>query len=55
MDVPRIFINGKATRFPVIQGGMAVRISMAPLAAAVANTGGVGVIGASGIGPEELA
>ncbi len=33
----------------IIQGGMAVRISEAPLAAAVANEGGIGVIGASGM------
>ena len=39
---------------PIIQGGMAVKISTAPLAAAVANEGGIGLIGASGMQPEEL-
>lgn len=33
---------------------MAVRVSLAPLAAAVANEGGIGLIAASGITPEEL-
>ena len=35
---------------PIIQGGMAIRASMAKLAAAVANEGGVGVISAAGLG-----
>jgi acyl carrier protein len=39
---------------PIVQGGMAVRISMAPLAAAVAHWGGVGLIAGSG-SPDELA
>lgn len=34
---------------------MAVRISMAPLATAVANAGGIGIIAGSGLQPEELA
>ena len=33
---------------------MAVRVSTAPLAAAVANAGGIGIIGASGMPPQEL-
>lgn len=39
---------------PIIQGGMAVRISTAELAAAVSEAGGLGVIGASGMTPEEF-
>lgn len=39
---------------PIIQGGMAIRVSRAKLAAAVANCGGVGVIAASGLPEEEL-
>ena len=39
---------------PIIQGGMAIRVSRAPLAAAVANSGGIGVIAASGLPEEEL-
>jgi len=38
---------------PIIQGGMAVRISLAPLAAAVANEGGIGLIALSGLNVEE--
>lgn len=41
-------------KVPIIQGGMAVRVSEAPLAAAVANQGGIGVIAASGLSTEEL-
>ena len=33
---------------------MAVRISTAPLAAAVANEGGIGIIAASGLSIQEL-
>ncbi len=39
---------------PIIQGGMAIRVSTAKLAAAVANCGGIGVIAASGLSKEEL-
>lgn len=39
---------------PIIQGGMAVSVSRASLAAAVANAGGLGVIGASGLSVEEM-
>jgi len=54
MKVPQLVVGKKKARLPVIQGGMAVRISMAPLAAAVANAGGVGVIAGSGLSPEEV-
>ncbi|MHB1362089.1 MAG: NAD(P)H-dependent flavin oxidoreductase, partial [Thermoleophilia bacterium] len=40
-------------RIPIIQGGMGVGISLAGLAAAVANEGGIGVIAAAGIGMTE--
>lgn len=39
---------------PIFQGGMAVRISTAPLAAAVANEGGLGVIAGTGMSLQEL-
>lgn len=39
---------------PIIQGGMAVRISTAPLAAAVANEGGIGIIAGTGMKVDEL-
>ena len=43
---PGLTIGNKEVERAIIQGGMAVRISKAPLAAAVANAGGIGVIGA---------
>lgn len=54
MKLPQIKIGQLVPKFPIIQGGMAVRVSTAPLAAAVANAGGIGVIGATGMDPEEL-
>lgn len=41
-------------RYPIIQGGMAVRVSTAPLAGAVACAGGVGIIAATGMDIDEL-
>lgn len=46
--------ENKIAQKPIIQGGMAIRISMAPLAAAVANCGGIGLIAASGLPEPEL-
>ncbi|HAR61854.1 MAG: nitronate monooxygenase [Candidatus Margulisiibacteriota bacterium] len=54
MNLPQLKIGNLVAAIPIIQGGMAVRISTAPLAAAVANAGGIGVIGGSGMGIEEL-
>jgi len=55
MSLPNLHIGSLTAKLPIIQGGMAVRISMAKLAAAVANEGGIGLIAASGIKPPELA
>lgn len=41
-------------KYPIIQGGMAVRVSTAPLAGAVAGAGGIGIIGATGMTVDEL-
>ena len=54
MTMPALAIGGRASRLPIIQGGMAVRISLAPLASAVARAGGIGIIAGSGLTPEEL-
>lgn len=54
MTLPNLQIKHLTPQYPIIQGGMAVRVSTAPLAAAVANAGGIGVIGATGMSPEEL-
>lgn len=43
-------IGELTARVPIIQGGMGVGISLSGLAAAVSNTGGIGVISAAGIG-----
>ncbi len=53
--MPKLQIGDVTARLPIIQGGMAVRISMAPLATAVAEAGGVGTIAGSGMEPSELA
>ena len=47
-------INGLQINVPIIQGGMAIRCSMAKLAAAVANEGGIGVIAGTALPLEEL-
>ncbi|HBP66162.1 MAG TPA: 2-nitropropane dioxygenase [Desulfosporosinus sp.] len=54
MKIPELHIADLVARIPVIQGGMAVKISMAPLAAAVAEEGGIGTIAGSGLSVEEL-
>ncbi len=48
--VPKLKIGKRFAMLPIIQGGMSVGISLSGLASAVANEGGVGVIGAAGIG-----
>lgn len=55
MDMPPLTIGSRTARLPIVQGGMAVRISMAPLATAVANAGGIGLIAGSGLTVAELA
>lgn len=43
-------IKNYSPKLPLIQGGMAVGISLDNLSSAVANAGGIGVIGTAGIG-----
>ncbi len=40
-------------KYPIVQGGMGVGISLSGLASAVANAGGIGVISAAGMGMRE--
>jgi nitronate monooxygenase len=54
MPMPPLKIGDVTARLPIIQGGMAVRISLAPLATAVAEAGGIGTIAGSGLTCEEL-
>ena len=55
MKLPELKIDRFTAKVPIIQGGMAVRISTGELAGAVAAAGGIGVIGASGMTFDELA
>jgi len=55
MHLPELKIANFTAKIPIIQGGMAIRISTGTLAGAVAAAGGIGVIGASGMTFEELA
>ena len=54
MKLPELKIGNKIARVPIQQGGMAIRLSTARLAAAVANEGGIGLIAASGMSHDEL-
>jgi len=54
LKLPELRIGNLVARLPIIQGGMAIRLSTARLAAAVAEEGGIGLIAASGMSPEEL-
>lgn len=52
--LPRLKIAHLEPRFPLIQGGMAIRVSTGRLAGAVAKCGGVGLIAGSGMSDEEI-
>jgi nitronate monooxygenase len=54
MRLPQLRIGNLLPKFSIVQGGMAVRISTAPLAAAVAAAGGVGTIAGTGMSVSEL-
>ena len=54
MKLPELKIGNKIAKIPIVQGGMAIRLSTARLAAAVAKEGGIGLIAASGMAHEEL-
>jgi len=54
LKLPELRIGKIVAKVPIIQGGMAIRLSTAPLAAAVAREGGIGLIAASGMTPDEL-
>ncbi|HQO25740.1 MAG TPA: nitronate monooxygenase [Acidobacteriota bacterium] len=49
-DLPPLAIGDLRAAVPIVQGGMGVGISLAGLAAAVAEAGGIGVIAANAIG-----
>ena len=49
MKLPVLKIGDKVAEMPIFQGGMAIRLSTARLAGAVAREGGVGLVAASGL------
>lgn len=51
--IPKLRIGDLEVNVPIIQGGMSIGISLSGLASAVANEGGIGVIGAAGVGSLE--
>ncbi|MEM6433953.1 MAG: nitronate monooxygenase family protein [Cyanobacteria bacterium P01_D01_bin.115] len=48
--LPTLTIGQHTAQYPILQGGMGIRISGANLAAAIANAGGIGIISAMGLG-----
>jgi len=53
VKIPSLQIGDITARIPIIQGGMGVRVSLAGLASAVANEGGIGTIASVGLGDFE--
>lgn len=53
MKIPKLHIGNLTAEVPIIQGGMGVRISLAGLASAVAEEGGIGTISSIGLGDFE--
>ena len=54
MKLPVLKIGNLVAEVPIVQGGMAIRLSTARLAAAVASEGGIGLTAASGMKFDEL-
>jgi nitronate monooxygenase len=54
MIVPKLQIGSMTADIPIVQGGMGVRVSLASLASAVANEGGIGTISSIGLGDIEM-
>ncbi|MEA1921292.1 MAG: nitronate monooxygenase [Pseudomonadota bacterium] len=54
MKVPFLKIGNAIADQPIIQGGMAVGVSTSELAVAVAEEGGIGVIGGTGLSMDDL-
>ncbi len=48
--MPKLKIGDFTVELPIIQGGMSVGVSLSNLSSSVAKEGGIGVIGAAGIG-----
>ena len=48
-----IKLGDKETKYPIIQGGMGVGVSLHKLAGAVSREGGIGIISTADIGYQE--
>jgi len=49
IEIPRVRINGLETLVIFIQGGMGIGVSLAPLASAVAQEGGIGTVSSAAL------
>lgn len=54
MQIPTLNIGKHRPRVPIVQGGMSILVSNPSLACAVADAGGIGIIGGTGVSPEKL-
>ncbi len=54
MQLPTLTIGKLHAKLPLVQGGMAIRLSLSKLAGAVAREGGIGLIAATGLSMDEL-
>jgi nitronate monooxygenase len=48
-ELPSLTIKEKCIRVPIVQGGMGIGISLAPLASSVALEGGLGIVSSAGL------
>jgi len=53
MNLPKLKIGNLEAKFPIIQGGMGIGVSMSKLASAVANEGGIGIVSGAQTGYRE--
>ncbi len=54
MKLPKLKIGDLDIKYPIIQGGMAIKVSMAKLASAVADEGGIGLIAGTALSIDNL-
>lgn len=54
MKLPSLKIGDLTARVPLLQGGMSIKVSTSSLAVPVANCGGIGIIGGSGVPADDI-
>lgn len=54
MNLPSLQIGNLTAKIPLLQGGMSIRVSTSALAVPVADCGGIGIIGGSGVPADEV-